>query len=74
MQYIYARPNQLDVFEGAVIPWCKNCTNKAVQQGLGVVGAVIMPHNLYLHSGLVLVRDNEIMRMHSVTVQILREG
>jgi natural resistance-associated macrophage protein len=60
MQYIYARPNQLDVFEGAVIPWCKNCTNKAVQQGLGVVGAVIMPHNLYLHSGLVLVRDNEI--------------
>lgn len=55
VQYIYARPNQLAVFEGAVIPWCKNCTNKAVQQGLGVVGAVIMPHNLYLHSGLVLV-------------------
>jgi len=25
-------------------------------QGLGVLGAVIMPHNLYLHSGLVLVR------------------
>ena len=24
-------------------------------QGLGIVGAVIMPHNLYLHSGLVLV-------------------
>ena len=54
-QYIYARPNQLDVFKGAVIPWCHNCTSQAVQQGLGVVGAVIMPHNLYLHSGLVLV-------------------
>ena len=55
IQYIYARPNQLEVFKGAAIPWCKNCTSKAVQQGLGVVGAVIMPHNLYLHSGLVLV-------------------
>ena len=55
IQYIYARPNQLEVFKGAVIPWCQNCTNQAVQQGLGVVGAVIMPHNLYLHSGLVLV-------------------
>lgn len=54
-QYIYARPDQLEVFEGSVIPWCQNCTNAAVQQGLGVVGAVIMPHNLYLHSGLVLV-------------------
>ena len=59
VQYIYARPNQLAVFEGAVIPWCKNCTSNAIQQGLGVVGAVIMPHNLYLHSGLVLVRETE---------------
>lgn len=54
--YVYAQPNQLDVFKGAVIPWCKNCTHGAVEQGLGVVGAVIMPHNLYLHSGLVLSR------------------
>ena len=34
---------------------CANCTSDAVVQGLGVVGAVIMPHNLFLHSGLVLV-------------------
>ena len=60
-QYIYARPNQLEVFKGAVIPWCHNCTNQAVQQGLGVVGAVIMPHNLYLHSGLVLVSVESII-------------
>ena len=63
MQYIYARPNQLAVFEGAVIPWCENCTSNAIQQGLGVVGAVIMPHNLYLYSGLVLVRATESKRV-----------
>jgi natural resistance-associated macrophage protein len=28
----------------------------AIQQAVGTVGAVIMPHNLYLHSGLVLSR------------------
>ena len=30
-----------------------------MEQGLGIVGAVIMPHNLYLHSGLVLVSSVE---------------
>ena len=28
----------------------------ALQAALGVVGAVIMPHNIYLHSSLVLTR------------------
>jgi NRAMP (natural resistance-associated macrophage protein)-like metal ion transporter len=26
-------------------------------QAMGIVGAIIMPHNLYLHSALVLSRD-----------------
>ncbi len=59
---MYARPNQLDVLKGNVIPWCQNCSNDAVEQGLGIVGAVIMPHNLYLHSGLVLVRGDQYCR------------
>ena len=29
----------------------------ADQQAIGVVGAIIMPHNLYLHSALVLSRN-----------------
>ena len=29
----------------------------ALTQAVGTIGAVIMPHNLYLHSGLVLSRD-----------------
>ena len=54
-QYVYARPDQAEVVEGIFVPWCQNCSSGAVEQGLGLIGAVIMPHNLYLHSGLVLV-------------------
>jgi NRAMP (natural resistance-associated macrophage protein)-like metal ion transporter len=54
--YVYAQPAQAAVVEGIFVPWCQNCSSGAVEQGLGIVGAVIMPHNLYLHSGLVLVR------------------
>ena len=54
-QYVFSQPNQGDVVKGIFLPWCQNCSRGAVEQGLGVVGAVIMPHNLYLHSGLVLV-------------------
>ncbi len=55
LQYVYAAPNQLDVLKGVAIPYCDGCDSTAVLQGLGLVGAVIMPHNIYLHSGLVLV-------------------
>ena len=66
IQYVYARPDQLEVFKGAVIPWCHNCTSQAAQQGLGLVGAVIMPHNLYLHSGLVLVSIESIVLLCAI--------
>lgn len=39
------------------IPWCKDCNHKALLQAVGIIGAVIMPHNLYLHSALVKSRD-----------------
>ena len=57
-QYVYSKPNQLDVIKGTFIPMCSNCSHDAIEQGLGLVGAVIMPHNIYLHSGLVLVRSS----------------
>lgn len=40
-----------------MLPWCSNCDSKVLLQAVGVVGAVIMPHNLYLHSALVKSRD-----------------
>ncbi|XP_065186355.1 natural resistance-associated macrophage protein 2-like [Sycon ciliatum] len=56
-EYIVAAPNQAEVMEGLVIPWCSNCDRQALQQAVGIIGAVIMPHNFYLHSALVRSRD-----------------
>ena len=67
-QYVYAQPDQGAVVEGIFVPWCLNCSQGAVEQGLGIVGAVIMPHNLYLHSGLVLVSGAHVQcTMNTVT-------
>jgi len=56
-EYVVASPNQAEVIKGLVIPWCANCGSKELLQAVGVIGAVIMPHNLYLHSALVKSRD-----------------
>lgn len=42
--------------QGSVIPWCSNCRPEALGQAVGIIGAIIMPHNLYLHSALVKSR------------------
>lgn len=56
-EYVIAAPPQLRVLEGMFVPWCKDCDSSALLQAVGIVGAVIMPHNLYLHSALVKSRD-----------------
>ena len=48
-------PDQGEVLKGMFIPWCSNCDHQALLQAVGIVGAIIMPHNLYLHSALVKV-------------------
>lgn len=55
-EYIVATPNQGEVVKGLMVPWCSNCGQKELLQAVGVIGAVIMPHNLYLHSALVKSR------------------
>lgn len=57
-QYIVSEPSQIDVITGMFVPWYNgmNYDNKVLLQAVGIVGAVIMPHNLYLHSALVKVR------------------
>ena len=49
----------MQVLEGTFLPTCYNCTGDVLDQGLGLIGAIIMPHNIYLHSGLVLVSFNK---------------
>jgi len=63
LQYIVAAPSQIDVIRGMFVPWYNgmNYDNKVLLQAVGIVGAVIMPHNLYLHSALVKVRKINII-------------
>lgn len=56
LQYVVAAPDQGEVVKGMFFPWCKDCNKDALLQAVGIIGAVIMPHNLYLHSALVKVR------------------
>ncbi|XP_029406153.1 protein Malvolio isoform X1 [Bactrocera dorsalis] len=56
-EYVVSAPNQGEVMEGMFLPWCKDCNANVLLQAVGIVGAVIMPHNLYLHSALVKSRD-----------------
>lgn len=37
------------------LPYCEGCGAVQLEQAVGIVGAVIMPHNIYLHSALVKV-------------------
>ncbi|CAL8101082.1 unnamed protein product [Orchesella dallaii] len=65
-EYVTVAPNQIDVIEGMIIPSCSNCDEKSLLQAVGIVGAVIMPHNLYLHSALVKSRGID----HSKKTQV----
>ncbi|XP_011503447.1 PREDICTED: protein Malvolio [Ceratosolen solmsi marchali] len=56
-EYIVSAPPQIEVIKGMFLPWCQNCNTRILLQAVGVIGAVIMPHNLYLHSALVKSRD-----------------
>lgn len=56
-EYVVAAPEQGDIMKGMFFPWCTDCDSSAQLQAVGIVGAVIMPHNLYLHSALVKSRD-----------------
>lgn len=57
-QYIVSAPDQEEVLKGMFFPWCKDCGSRELLQAVGIVGAVIMPHNLYLHSALVKVKHS----------------
>ncbi|PIC18842.1 hypothetical protein B9Z55_024593 [Caenorhabditis nigoni] len=55
-EFVVVKPPIGDVISGIVVPWCDGCGKEELMQAISVVGAVIMPHNLYLHSALVKSR------------------
>ncbi|XP_076680593.1 solute carrier family member malvolio isoform X3 [Andrena cerasifolii] len=56
-EYVVSAPPQNEVITGMFVPWYKDYDKNMLLQAVGIVGAVIMPHNLYLHSALVKSRD-----------------
>lgn len=56
-EYVRVAPNQGEVLKGMFLPYCSGCGPTQLEQAVGIVGAVIMPHNIYLHSALVKSRD-----------------
>ncbi|VDM17272.1 unnamed protein product [Hydatigera taeniaeformis] len=56
-EYIVVAPNQASVLRGFFLPSCSNCGWPELEQAVGIIGAIIMPHNFYLHSALVKSRD-----------------
>ena len=53
IEIILAKPNIVEVSKG-FIPSLQN--NEALYIAIGIIGATVMPHNLYLHSALVQTR------------------
>ncbi|XP_014767974.1 natural resistance-associated macrophage protein 2 isoform X3 [Octopus bimaculoides] len=56
-EYGAAAPNQGEILKGLFIPYCSGCGPTQLIQAVGIIGAIIMPHNIYLHSALVKSRD-----------------
>ncbi|XP_012945013.1 natural resistance-associated macrophage protein 2 [Aplysia californica] len=56
-EYVVVAPNQAEVVKGLFIPYCEGCGSDELMQAVGIIGAVIMPHNIYLHSALVKSRE-----------------
>ncbi|CAG8442718.1 137_t:CDS:2 [Cetraspora pellucida] len=57
-ELIYSKPNSVDVLKG-YLPSSGIFTNsEELYIAIGIIGATVMPHNLYLHSHLVKVRKN----------------
>ncbi|XP_053564191.1 natural resistance-associated macrophage protein 2 [Bombina bombina] len=56
-EYITVSPDQGQLLKGMFFPYCEGCGTPQLEQAVGIVGAVIMPHNMYLHSALVKSRE-----------------
>ncbi|CAB5374468.1 unnamed protein product [Rhizophagus irregularis] len=59
LELVYSQPNSTDVLKG-YLPSPGIFTNaEQLYIAIGIIGATVMPHNLYLHSHLVKVRKDQ---------------
>ena len=58
------KPDGLKILEGWIIP---ECHEYAIEQAVGTIGEIIMPHNLFLHSALIQTRN--LQRKHKTAVK-----
>ncbi|XP_078287604.1 natural resistance-associated macrophage protein 2-like [Rhinoraja longicauda] len=65
-EYVTVKPDQKQLLRGMFVPSCDGCGSQQLQQAVGIVGAVIMPHNIYLYSAL--VRSREVNRANKKEV------
>ncbi|XP_006870198.1 PREDICTED: natural resistance-associated macrophage protein 2-like [Chrysochloris asiatica] len=56
-EYVTVKPSQSQVLTGMFVPSCSGCGILQVVQAVGIVGANLSPHNIYLHSALVKSRQ-----------------
>jgi len=58
INFFVVKPDPIAILEGTFIP---DIPSGALGATVGLIGSVIMPHNIYLHSSLVLSRkiDNK---------------
>nr|XP_013815886.1 PREDICTED: natural resistance-associated macrophage protein 1 [Apteryx mantelli mantelli] len=55
-EYVVVKPAQVEVLKGIFLPYCPGCGREELLQAVGIIGAIIMPHNIFLHSSLVKTR------------------
>lgn len=56
-EFFVVKPEAGEIMKGILLPWCENCDSSMFMRAVEIIGAIIMPHNLYLHSALVKSRN-----------------
>lgn len=56
-EYVTGKFSQSQVLKGIFLFFCLGCYIPQIEQAVGIVRAVIMTHNMYLHSSLVKSRQ-----------------
>lgn len=56
-EFFIVKPEGGEIMKGLLVPWCEDCNSNMLMRAVEIIGAIIMPHNLYLHSALVKSRQ-----------------